>query len=270
MTTIAGVYDVTPDWYPMLGPLAGVDGHLAVGFSGHGLKLAPAVGEAVADESPACPPAIDISPLRPASAPQPLHFAYGPGGEGRAGRGSLQSASGTTAGYLALEPPPEIFSGPAGKQGAARTPGGRAPRVFLGLFAHGRVLLDQRRSAGARSAKPAVIRHNEPADDIGRPLGRATAARSIAGEAGQARMAAEVPMEDLRYKMIMALNAADIGNPICEQAAEICAEIAEQYCAQLPTPPPPRRSSPPASAPRTARRPRAHEPARRARPQERR
>jgi hypothetical protein len=40
-------------------------------------------------------------------------------------------------------------------------------------------------------------------------------------------------VEDLRYKMIMALNAADIGNPICEQAAEICAEIAEQYCAQL-------------------------------------
>jgi hypothetical protein len=46
-------------------------------------------------------------------------------------------------------------------------------------------------------------------------------------------MLVEVPMEDLRYKMIMALNAADIGNPICEQAAQICAEIAEQYCAQL-------------------------------------
>jgi hypothetical protein len=46
-------------------------------------------------------------------------------------------------------------------------------------------------------------------------------------------MAAEVPVEDLRYKMIMALNAADIGNPICEQAAEICAEIAEQHCAEL-------------------------------------
>ena len=61
----------------------------------------------------------------------------------------------------------------------------------------------------------------------------ATAARSIAGDARQARMAAEVPMEDLRYKMIMALNAADIGNPICEQAAEICAEIAEQHCAEL-------------------------------------
>ena len=53
-------------------------------------------------------------------------------------------------------------------------------------------------------------------------------------------MAAEVPVEDLRYKMIMALNAADIGNPICEQAAEICAEIAEQYCAELHAAPPPR------------------------------
>jgi len=40
-------------------------------------------------------------------------------------------------------------------------------------------------------------------------------------------------MTDLRYKMIMALNAADIGNPICEQAAEICAEIADQHCAEL-------------------------------------
>jgi hypothetical protein len=50
---------------------------------------------------------------------------------------------------------------------------------------------------------------------------------------GLAKVVVEVPMEDLRYKMIMALNAADIGNPICEQAAQICAEIAEQYCAQL-------------------------------------
>jgi hypothetical protein len=38
---------------------------------------------------------------------------------------------------------------------------------------------------------------------------------------------------DLRYKMIMALSAADLGSPICEQAAEICAEIADQHCAQL-------------------------------------
>ncbi len=33
--------------------------------------------------------------------------------------------------------------------------------------------------------------------------------------------------------MIMALNAADLGSPICEQAAEICAEIADQHCAEL-------------------------------------
>jgi hypothetical protein len=40
-------------------------------------------------------------------------------------------------------------------------------------------------------------------------------------------------MTDLRYKMIMALNAADLGNPLCEQAAEICSEIAEQHCVEL-------------------------------------
>ncbi len=38
---------------------------------------------------------------------------------------------------------------------------------------------------------------------------------------------------DLQYKMIMALSAADLGSPICEQAAAICAEIADQHCAQL-------------------------------------
>ena len=80
ITTIAGVYDVTPDWHPVLGPWPGVDGlYLAVGFSGHGLKLAPAVGEAVADELAGRTPAIDISPLRPATTPRSLRFAYGPG-----------------------------------------------------------------------------------------------------------------------------------------------------------------------------------------------
>jgi glycine/D-amino acid oxidase-like deaminating enzyme len=38
------LYDVTPDWNPVLGP-AGLDGlWLAYGFSGHGFKLAPSVG----------------------------------------------------------------------------------------------------------------------------------------------------------------------------------------------------------------------------------
>jgi len=80
VSTIAGVYDVSQDWHPVLGPWPGLDGlYLAVGFSGHGLKLAPAVGEAVADELAGRKPDIDITPLRPSAAPRPLRFAYGPG-----------------------------------------------------------------------------------------------------------------------------------------------------------------------------------------------
>lgn len=40
-------------------------------------------------------------------------------------------------------------------------------------------------------------------------------------------------MEDLKYKMIMALSAADLEDPLCEQVAAICAEIADQHCSQL-------------------------------------
>jgi len=44
-----GPYDITPDWNPVLGPLPGVDGlHIAYGFSGHGFKLAPAIGKCLA------------------------------------------------------------------------------------------------------------------------------------------------------------------------------------------------------------------------------
>jgi sarcosine oxidase, subunit beta len=42
-----GIYDQTPDHRPILGP-TGVDGlYLAVGFSGHGFMIAPAVAEMV-------------------------------------------------------------------------------------------------------------------------------------------------------------------------------------------------------------------------------
>ena len=45
-----GLYDVTPDWHPLLGPVPGVDGlHLATGGSGHCFKLGPAIGELVAN-----------------------------------------------------------------------------------------------------------------------------------------------------------------------------------------------------------------------------
>ncbi len=45
----SGVYDVSEDGFPLLGPLAGLDGVLiATGMSGHGFKLAPAIGEILA------------------------------------------------------------------------------------------------------------------------------------------------------------------------------------------------------------------------------
>jgi len=48
-STWTGVYDVTPDWNPVMGPLPGVDGIVvAFGFSGHGFKLSPAVGKLLA------------------------------------------------------------------------------------------------------------------------------------------------------------------------------------------------------------------------------
>lgn len=48
--TYAGVYDVPPDWNPVIAPVGDVDGLvLCAGFAGHGFKISPAVGELVAD-----------------------------------------------------------------------------------------------------------------------------------------------------------------------------------------------------------------------------
>ncbi|MEN4473410.1 FAD-binding oxidoreductase [Mycolicibacterium cosmeticum] len=45
----AGCYDVTPDWNPVIST-TGIDGLIvAAGFSGHGFKIAPAVGRLIAD-----------------------------------------------------------------------------------------------------------------------------------------------------------------------------------------------------------------------------
>jgi sarcosine oxidase subunit beta len=47
-----GVYDVTPDWNPVLGRLPGVGGLVVgYGFSGHGFKLSPTVGRVLAQEA---------------------------------------------------------------------------------------------------------------------------------------------------------------------------------------------------------------------------
>ena len=46
----AALYDVTPDWYPIVGPRAGLAGYADFsGGSGHGFKIAPAIGRELAD-----------------------------------------------------------------------------------------------------------------------------------------------------------------------------------------------------------------------------
>jgi glycine/D-amino acid oxidase-like deaminating enzyme len=48
-SSYAGCYDATPDWNPVIST-TGVDGLVvAAGFSGHGFKIAPAVGRLIAD-----------------------------------------------------------------------------------------------------------------------------------------------------------------------------------------------------------------------------
>ena len=61
----SGLFTITPDWHPILDRAEHLDGlYMAVGFSGHGFKLAPMVGvtmaELIADGKPT---SIDISQL---------------------------------------------------------------------------------------------------------------------------------------------------------------------------------------------------------------
>ena len=46
----AGLYDVTPDWQPVIDRIPHVEGfYCVVGMSGHGFKIAPAIGQSVAE-----------------------------------------------------------------------------------------------------------------------------------------------------------------------------------------------------------------------------
>jgi len=58
--TFSGLYETTPDWQPILDSF-GSTLHVAVGFSGHGFKLAPVVGEAMAARALGQPDPFDIS-----------------------------------------------------------------------------------------------------------------------------------------------------------------------------------------------------------------
>lgn len=62
----SGMYEVSPDWNPIMGSAATVAGlHYAVGFSGHGFKLSPAVGILMAEQvAEGRTRTVDISPYR--------------------------------------------------------------------------------------------------------------------------------------------------------------------------------------------------------------
>ena len=58
-----GVYDVTPDWNPVLGKLPGIEGLVVgYGFSGHGFKLSPTVGRILAQEALGLPTDVSLKP----------------------------------------------------------------------------------------------------------------------------------------------------------------------------------------------------------------
>ncbi len=58
-----GVYDVTPDWNPVLGRLPDVPGLVVgYGFSGHGFKLSPGVGLVLAQEALGLPTDVSLTP----------------------------------------------------------------------------------------------------------------------------------------------------------------------------------------------------------------
>ena len=60
----AGAFDITPDWMPILdeSPVRGL--YVATGMSGHGFKLAPAVGEMMAALITGAEPPVSLDPFR--------------------------------------------------------------------------------------------------------------------------------------------------------------------------------------------------------------
>ena len=62
----SGLFTITPDWHPILDRVPGIDGlFCAVGFSGHGFKLSPAIGLAMAELiTQGAATSVDLKPLR--------------------------------------------------------------------------------------------------------------------------------------------------------------------------------------------------------------
>ena len=64
-TGYAGLYTSTPDLHPIIDQVDGIDGlYLCTGFSGHGFKLAPAIGICLAEMIWTASRNVDFTPLR--------------------------------------------------------------------------------------------------------------------------------------------------------------------------------------------------------------
>jgi sarcosine oxidase subunit beta len=69
----AGLYEMSPDGNPLIGPTPGVEGLFLInGFSGHGFQHSPAAGRILADLIAGRDPGLDLTPFAPA------RFAAGP------------------------------------------------------------------------------------------------------------------------------------------------------------------------------------------------
>jgi sarcosine oxidase subunit beta len=79
-----GPYDIPPDWNPIIGPVPGQDGiYVAAGFSGHGFKMAPTIGESLAQQ------VLGIEPRVPIEMYSMTRFSTGNTMDGTYGIGTL-------------------------------------------------------------------------------------------------------------------------------------------------------------------------------------
>jgi len=78
----SGLYDTTPDWNPVLGPVPGLEGmQVAFGFSGHGFKMSPMLGRMLAQSLLGLTPDLPVHPYRLTryAEGEPLTGSYGTG-----------------------------------------------------------------------------------------------------------------------------------------------------------------------------------------------
>src|SRR5262245_11558361 len=76
----AGCFDVSPDWHPILDQVGPAGSYAAAGFSGHGFKLCPAVGDMMAAlimEGPGAHPDLPTFRLSRFAEGKPIRGTYG-------------------------------------------------------------------------------------------------------------------------------------------------------------------------------------------------